>query len=154
MKITVDGGPRWQWRNLPLPEPHLGLLAVGLILHRLQPRMLLSEGRLRLVTGGPFITVGAVLVGWATSAIGNIDLADPDRLITIGPYAVSRHPMYTGWTSIYLGVALVANARWLTILSPLLFALVHRTVLAEEHQLEKRLGDGYRAYKKQVRRYL
>ena len=42
----------------------------------------------------------------------------------------------------------------LLILSPLLLAFVHRTVLTEERQLEKCLGGDYRAYKKRVRRYL
>lgn len=154
MKSTMDGGPRWHWHNLPLPEPHLGLLAVGLILHSIRPWMLRLERRLRLVSGWSLITGGAVLAGWATGAAGNIDLTNPDRLITTGPYTVSRHPMYTGWTSIYLGVALVVNTRWLILLAPLLLALVHRTSLSEERQLEQRLGDDYRGYKEQVRRYL
>ncbi len=71
-----------------------------------------------------------------------------------GPYGVSRHPMYTGWTCIYLGVAFVVNTRWLILLSPVLLALVHFTALAEERELEKRFGSAYRAYKKRVRRYL
>ena len=153
-KIAMDRGPRWRWRNLPLPEPHLGLLAGGLILHRLGPRMLLPERRVRLVTGWSLIAGGALVAGWATGAAGKIDLANPARVITVGPYAVSRHPMYTAWTSTYLGVALVAYTGWLLLLSPLLLALVHRAVLAEERQLEKRFGDDYRTYKAQVGRYL
>ena len=143
-----------RWRNIPLPEPHLGLIAGGLILHRVRPWILLSKGRLRPVTGWSLIAAGAVLAGWATDAASSIDLARPDWIVTIGPYAVSRHPMYVGWTCIYLGMAVVVNTRWLIILSPLLLVLVHRTVLAEERQLAKRLGGDYRAYKKQVRRYL
>ena len=59
-----------------------------------------------------------------------------------------------GWTGIYLGMALVANTRWLILLSPMLLALVHCTTLAEERELENRFGDNYRAYMRQVRRYL
>ena len=154
MKITMDGRPRWHWQNFPLPEPHLGLLAAGLILHRLRPWMFLAERRLRPVTGWSLIVAGAVLAGWATGAAGSTRLANPDRLVTDGPYAISRHPMYTGWTCIYLGVALVVNTRWLIILSPVLLALVHRTALTEERQLEEDLGDDYRAYKRQVRGYI
>jgi protein-S-isoprenylcysteine O-methyltransferase Ste14 len=62
--------------------------------------------------------------------------------------------MYIAWTCIYLGVALVVNTCWLAILAPLLLALTHRTILAEERRLEKDLGEGYRAYKRKVGRYL
>jgi protein-S-isoprenylcysteine O-methyltransferase Ste14 len=150
----MDGAPRLRWRNLPLPEPHLGLIAGGLILHRLRPWALLSKRPFELVAGWSYVAAGAMLAGWATVAAHNVDLANPHRLVTNGPYAMSRHPMYTAWTSIYFGVALVANTRWLIVLSPLLFGLVHRTVLAEERELEKRLGDDYRAYQRRVRRYL
>lgn len=149
----MDGTPPWRWQNVPVPEPHLGLIVAGLILHRIRPQRLLAERRARLLTGSSLITGGALLVAWATSAASNVDLAHPERLVTNGPYALSRHPMYTGWTCIYLGVALVANTRWLIILLPLLFALVHRTVLAEERHLETRLVDDYRAYQRRVRRY-
>ena len=150
-KSAMDGGVRW--RNCPLPEPHLGLLACGFILHRLRPWMLVPQRRFRLLSGWSLIIGGAVLVSWATRAAGSINLANPDRLVALGPYALSRHPMYVAWTSIYLGVALVLNTRWLIILSPLLLAFTHRTILAEERQLEKHLGDDYRAYKRRVGRY-
>lgn len=150
----MDGSPRWRWRNLPLPEPHLGLIASGLILHRIRPWILLSEGPLQLVAGWSLVAGGTLLAGWATDAAGNLDLANPDGLVTNRPYTVSRHPMYSGWTCIYLGVALLVNTCWLIILSPLLLALVHRTVLGEERQLEKRLGEDYRAYQRRVPRYL
>ena len=119
----------------------------GLILHRLQPRLLHSDDRVRLL-GWSSITAGALLAGWATHAAGNIDLEKPDRLITNGPYALVRHPLYPGWTFMYIGVALVANTRWLIVLLPILLALIQRTVLAEERQLETLFGHGYRAYKK------
>jgi len=51
-------------------------------------------------------------------------------------------------------MALVANTRWLILLSPMLLALVHFTTLAEERELENRFGDNYRAYMRRVRRYL
>lgn len=156
MKITKDGAtrPRCHWRNLPLPEPHLGLLAGGLILHRLWPSTLPAVGRPRLVAGWSLLTGGAVLAGWATKAAGTIDLAKPASVITTGPYAVSRHPMYIAWSFIFFGVALIINTRWLIFSSPLLLALVHRAVLAEERRLENRLGDSYRAYQRRVGRYL
>jgi protein-S-isoprenylcysteine O-methyltransferase Ste14 len=147
-------GLRWRWRNVPLPEPHLGLLAGGLILQRVRPKPLSSVGRIRRVAGWCCIASSIALAAWATGAAAQLDLERPDRLVTLGPYAMSRNPMYVGWTGIYLGMALVTNTRWLILLSPMLLALVHFTILAEEHELENRFGDNYRAYIRRVRRYL
>ena len=129
---------RWHWRNVPLPEPHLGLLAGGLILQRVRPMLLASAGRIRCVTAWCCIASGIALTARATGAAAELDLERPDRLATCGPYA-----MYGGWSGIYLGVALVAHTRWLILLSQILLAVVHFIVLAEEHELEQRFGDNY-----------
>jgi protein-S-isoprenylcysteine O-methyltransferase Ste14 len=146
--------PRWRWRNVPLPKPHLALLAGGLILQRVRPKPFSSVGRIRRVAGWCCIASGIALAAWATGTAAELDLERPDRLVTLGPYAMSRNPMYVGWISIYLGMALAANTRWLILLSPMLLALVHFTALAEERELENRFEDNYRAYMRRVRRYL
>jgi protein-S-isoprenylcysteine O-methyltransferase Ste14 len=145
---------RWRWRNVPLSEPHLGLLAAGLILQRIRPKPFSSVGRIRRTAGWCCMASGVALTAWATGAAAELDLERPNRLVTLGPYAMSRNPMYVGWTGIYLGMALVANTRWLIWLSPMLLALVHCTTRAEELELEKRFGENYRAYRRRVRRYL
>jgi protein-S-isoprenylcysteine O-methyltransferase Ste14 len=154
MSFLIADHLRWHWRNVPLPEPHLGLLAAGLILQRIWPKPLSSVGCIRCVTGWCCIASGIALAAWATGAAAELDLERPDRLVTLGPYAMSRNPMYVGWIGIYLGMALVTNTRWLILLSPMLLALVHFTTFAEERELENRFGDNYQAYKRQVRRYL
>jgi protein-S-isoprenylcysteine O-methyltransferase Ste14 len=131
---------RWRWRNVPIPEPHLGLLAGGLILQRARPKPLSPVGRIRCVAGWCCTASGIALAAWATGATAELDLEHPDRLVTLGPYATSRNPMYVGWTGIYLGMALAANTRWLILLSPMLLALVHFTTVAEERELENRWG--------------
>jgi protein-S-isoprenylcysteine O-methyltransferase Ste14 len=98
--------------------------------------------------------VGGALAVWATRSASTTDLENPDRVVTGGPYALSRHPRYVAWTVIYLGVALVVNAASLLILLPLLLLLVHRDALREEKRLEERFGSAYRAYRGRVRRYL
>lgn len=82
-----------------------------------------------------------------------MDIEEPDRVLNNGPYAFSRHPMYVGWTLMYLGATLVSNAAW-----PLAFLVpaAHRIDVearAEERRLEEGLGDAYRDYKERVCRY-
>lgn len=81
-------------------------------------------------------------------------MARPDRVVTDGPYAMSRHPMYVAWTAIYLGVALVARTAWLLLLTPLLVVLIRREIAREEERLTEIFGPAYVAYQARVRRYL
>jgi protein-S-isoprenylcysteine O-methyltransferase Ste14 len=154
MSFLMADHLRLRWRNVPLPEPYLGLLAGGLILQRVRPKPLSSVGRIRCVAGWCCIASGIALAAWATGAAAELDLERHEPVGTLGPYAISRNPMYIGWTGIYLGIALVANTRWLVLLSPMLLALVHLTTRAEERELEDHFGANYRAYMRQVRRYL
>ena len=149
----MDGNDGWRWRNVPLPEIHLFLIGVGAILNLRWPRRVTSTRRVRLL-GGPLIIAGAVAAAWATRTAGQVDLEHPERLITGGPYAVSRHPMYVAWTLIYLGVALVLNTMWLFVLLPILGLLTHREARREEKRLEDAFGLAYRTYRRRVRRYV
>ena len=99
--------------------------------------------------------VAAVALGtWAVRTAGRTDLEHPDRLVTGGPYALSRHPMYVAWTLFYVGSALVANTKWPLMLMPLLVGITHREALGEEERLLEEFGPDYAAYQAQVRRYL
>lgn len=149
----MAGTRRWRWRNVPLPEAHLALVAAGVILGLRWPRRITSARSVRLL-GGPLIVVGVAWAAWATRTAGRVDLERPERLVTRGPYAISRHPMYVAWTLIYLGVSLTLNTVWLLSLLPLLAVLTHREVKREEQRLVESFGGEYRTYRRRVRRYL
>ena len=97
---------------------------------------------------------GAGLAAWAVAAAGSTELADPDGLVTTGPYRLSRHPMYAGWTMLYLGLALVVGSGWMLVLLPALAAWVHRETGREEARLTDLFGSEYGRYRGRVRRYL
>lgn len=142
----------WRWSNVPLPEAHLGLGAIALVLSVARPRRIAWRQSRRI--GWPLIVAGVAIIAWATRAAGETDLAQPDRLVTGGPYAVSRHPMYVAWTAIFLGVAFVVRSAWLVLLAPPLAVLTRREVLREEERLADVFGSEYDAYQARVRRYL
>ncbi|HSJ58835.1 MAG TPA: methyltransferase, partial [Anaerolineae bacterium] len=103
---------RLKWRNVPVPEGHVfGIVAGTLLQHARPPRFRLPRW-LRRWVGPPLILLGAGLALWAATTAGDTELSTPDTLVTHGPYALSRNPMYVGWTLIYLGFALVADAGW------------------------------------------
>ncbi len=142
-------------RNLPLPEPHLALLATGILLERIRPaRIGRRSTPLGVAAAGALIGGGAAVVASATASAGQVHLARPDQLVTTGLYAVSRHPMYEAWTAIYVGIAVGLRSGWLALLLPLLLGLVGREAAAEERRLRARFGAVYGAYATRVPRFV
>jgi protein-S-isoprenylcysteine O-methyltransferase Ste14 len=79
-----------------------------------------------------------------------IEVADQQRVISTGPYAVIRHPMYAGAFIMLLGVPLALGSWWAFIFIVLLFAAIVWRLLDEEKFLSKNL-PGYADYRQKVR---
>ncbi|HBI41653.1 MAG TPA: hypothetical protein DDY78_02205, partial [Planctomycetales bacterium] len=74
-------------------------------------------------------------------------------LVTHGPFAFSRNPMFLAGFTVWLGWALFFGSVVILIVSVLLWAVTDRlTVSREERALEARFGETYRAYKTRVPR--
>jgi protein-S-isoprenylcysteine O-methyltransferase Ste14 len=143
------------WRNVPLPEPYLAALAAGGLLHLTAPRRIFRKPWMGHLVGSSLFLAGVGLAAWAVAAADNTDIATPDRLVTRGPYAVTRNPMYLGWAAITLGIAAATNARWILRLFPFAALCLHVVdVRREEIDLERAFGDRYLAYRRRVPRYL
>jgi protein-S-isoprenylcysteine O-methyltransferase Ste14 len=76
------------------------------------------------------------------------------RLITEGIYSRIRHPRYVG-----VGFGVAAMAMFANYLAPYVLAAayvpaIYLIVLLEERELEERFGEAYRAYCKDVPRFL
>jgi protein-S-isoprenylcysteine O-methyltransferase Ste14 len=143
---------RWA-RNIPVPEPHVIALGVGITAGALSGWTLSMPSWLRLaglcLAGG-----GLAWTTWATFVSRETYLADPDRLISGGPYAVGRNPMYVGWTVAYVGVGLALASVWLVLLLPGVLLVTDIAVRREERLLRERFGPAYAAYAASVRRYV
>jgi protein-S-isoprenylcysteine O-methyltransferase Ste14 len=140
-------------RNFPIPEPHLGLLGLGVALHALRP-LTLPSSRAMSLGAGALVGGGAAIALAATLAAERTDLADPSGLVTSGPFAVSRNPMYEAWTAIYVGAGLAMGSAWPLVLLPGLLVLVQGAVEAEERELRDRFGTAYEAYARRVPRFV
>jgi protein-S-isoprenylcysteine O-methyltransferase Ste14 len=79
----------------------------------------------------------------------------PSSLLTSGPFAFTRHPMYLGMLSILLGAAVIAGSL-VSFIFPLLYIVLMELLFipVEERNLEEAFGDDYRSYKKRVARWL
>jgi protein-S-isoprenylcysteine O-methyltransferase Ste14 len=143
-----------RWSNIPLLEPHVvGLLASG-VLHLARPWKLPGSRQLHSGVGWPLVGAGVAISASAVRAASDVDLERPSTLISSGPYAISRNPMYVGWTLLYLGGALITRNAWMVASLSVVGGVIHRDVLQEEHTLERAFGEEYVRYRKLVRRYL
>jgi protein-S-isoprenylcysteine O-methyltransferase Ste14 len=99
---------------------------------------------------------GFSLIGWtlltnpfASTAV-RIQSDRGHYIITDGPYAWVRHPMYLGVLAFALGTPLALGSTWAYVPVAILIVLFARRTLIEDALLEAEL-PGYRAYAAKVR---
>src|SRR5262245_4972804 len=82
----------------------------------------------------------------------------PDRpsltIVKGGPYRFTRNPMYLALCLLQAAVGLLLNG-WVPLLFAVLLGLVLHfgVILREESYLEKKFGEQYLSFKRQVRRW-
>lgn len=108
-----------------------------------------------LVIGGEiFVVVGFYIVFLVfrensyTSAI--IEIAENQKVVSTGPYAVVRHPMYSGALLMLLFTPLALSSYWDFSFFILIFMVIVWRILDEEKFLARNL-PGYTAYRQQTR---
>jgi len=107
--------------------------------------------------GARVVLAGVVLAVWAKLRLGRwfsgtFGVKEGHVLVTDGPYALVRHPIYTGIVTTILGGALLWNSLLTLILAalmalPLFFHTVYEELLFEQH-----FGAAYREYQRRVPR--
>lgn len=146
---------RWKWSNFPIPEAHVAGIIAGGIFQFIYPLSILWPLWLGYLLGGLVVGLGAFLIGWAVLTVANVDIESPARIVTTGPYAFSRNPMYVGWTMVNLGLALVFLTQWMLLTLVIVIIYTHKFVIPkEEQELAELFGKPYQEYKNEVRRYL
>ena len=145
------------WGNrLTWPEPFLlALVTLGLVItHGFQWPA--STGQFVATEGGAlFALMGMALIIWSMrsfpmAAPGHYVRPD-HQLITHGPYALARHPIYLGAFFIWFGLALGFQSLT-TLLMTLLYVIPSYVIYMrdEEKMLRSHMGDVYRDYCERV----
>ena len=129
----------------------IGLITVPALDHRFDwstvPVNLVLIGDLMVILG--FYLVFLVYKENSFSS-ATIEVAPDQKVISTGPYAVVRHPMYAGSLPMLIGIPLALGSYWgLLALAAMMPALIWR-LLDEERFLAKNL-PGYREYCAKVR---
>ncbi len=142
------------------PLGHLLALAAGLALHfRCRRLPLFPQGWIGQALGWPLAGAGGLLMLWGVKTMrraGEDPASDKPTaaIISTGPFAFSRNPLYVALNLAYLGITLIVNTVWpLPLVAPAI-AFVHCVVIPrEERYLEASFGDEYRAYQRRVPRW-
>jgi Isoprenylcysteine carboxyl methyltransferase (ICMT) family len=107
-----------------------------------------------------WLGVGLCLAGfgfafWARAHLGRnwgmpMSLRQGHELVTSGPYAYVRHPIYTGIMLAMLGSALTVGIQWLALFL-LYFAYFLFSARTEEKTMLEQFPDTYPAYRRRTR---
>jgi protein-S-isoprenylcysteine O-methyltransferase Ste14 len=105
--------------------------------------------------GAALTVAGLLFAVWAREHLGrnwsrSVTVKQDHELITSGPYAVARHPIYTGILSGFLG-SVIAQGQVRSVVAFLLVAIVlYAKLRLEEEWMRSHFGDTYEAYSRRV----
>lgn len=121
-----------------------------------------TERRLHL--GIALIVLGELLRLWADGYVGHVKVNWTQKwrgdqtigfLVTAGPYAFARHPLYLGTFLIGAGFCLIAGNLWVSLAALGFFLIIYRHKMArEERLLRDEVGTPYVVYQAAVPRWL
>jgi protein-S-isoprenylcysteine O-methyltransferase Ste14 len=130
--------------------------------HAIAARIVSIGGSLPLRLGitGQWLGVGLCLVGfgfavWARLYLGRnwgmpMSLRQGHELVTSGPYAYVRHPIYSGIMLAMIGSAVTENLLWLFLFA-LYFAYFLVSARTEEKMMLTQFPDAYPAYRRRTK---
>ena len=102
-----------------------------------------------VLLGDLFVAAGLMLV-WLVFrtnpyAASTVNVETGQTVIVTGPYALVRHPMYSGGLLLFLGIPIALGSWWGLVLIPPILALIVWRLKDEETYLSTHL-PGYRDY--------
>ena len=129
-------------------SPRLGIAALDA---RFMPRQ-----PWEFALGLAVTAAGLAFAVWARRHIGRnwsaiVTLKQDHELVTTGPYALVRHPIYTGLLFGFLGSA-IALGQWRGLLAvAIVYLALLRKYRLEERWMRERFGVAYAAYRARVK---
>lgn len=100
------------------------------------------------------VLLGYTMVVWVfrtnSYASRTVEVDEDQKVIVTGPYAIVRHPMYSGVTILYIMSPLALGSYWVVIPALMIIPLLVARILSEERILAKEL-TGYKEYQQKVK---
>jgi len=102
-----------------------------------------------LAAGGAVAVIGLALRAYASGYVRK-----GSELITTGPYAYTRNPLYLGSLIIAAGFAVAARSLWITLAAAAIFLAIYIPVMRFEEQFLRSQFPGFDDYAGRVPRLL
>ena len=105
--------------------------------------------------GATVMVAGLLFAVWAREHLGSnwsrsVTIKQGHELITTGPYAVVRHPIYTGILAGFLGTAIALSQVRGFIAFVLIFLILWLKLRMEEQWMRSQFGETYATYAHQT----
>jgi protein-S-isoprenylcysteine O-methyltransferase Ste14 len=132
----------------------LGFIGI-LVVSGLDRRFGWSQVPLPITVLGDLLEAGAWVVFFIvfrenSYSAATIEVQEGQRVISTGPYAVVRHPMYAGGALLVLGMPLALGSYWALLACASMLPFLLWRILDEERLLSRNL-PGYKEYCAKVR---
>jgi protein-S-isoprenylcysteine O-methyltransferase Ste14 len=112
-------------------------------------------GGLPIAAGFAIDVASVVFFRRAGTTVNPMDPGKASRLVTGGPFRISRNPMYLGLLLMLIGWALWLGSASPWFIPPLfVVAVTVLQIVPEEHALAKIFGEQYTVYQNKVARWL
>jgi protein-S-isoprenylcysteine O-methyltransferase Ste14 len=137
----------------------LACAALGWVVHHFWP-VPVAPRSIAWILAGIAGVASMSLALWGAAQLKRAGTAiDPygssTNIVSSGPYAFSRNPLYLAIGTLFAAVALAFNSVAMLAMIPPWFVIMHfGVVLREERYLAAKFGATYTAYQRQVRRWL
>lgn len=137
------------------------ILAIALAYAEISGRLHLhveSPGAAVMMLGAVLCVVGVAFAIWARAHIGDnwgmpMTERESPELVTSGPYAYVRHPIYTGVLIALFGTMLAIDLRAL-LAWPIALLYFGLSAMKEERDMQRRFPEQYRSYMQRTRRLI
>ena len=144
LKTLVGSGDRIGLFVLPF-------LVVGLALNWIFPSFFSAGDPATVLRFESIAVLIAGVVAWGWSVVLILTRVPRGELITTGPYAVVKHPLYTAVALLVIPAAGLLLNTWLgVVLGLVMYAAVRIFAPAEEAQLSRTFGARWDAYRDAV----
>ncbi len=135
----------------------LAIVAALLLMERMGglPEPVLIRGPVPAAVGAVVLVGGTAFTLWARAVLGRMWSSAPavketHELRTDGPYAVTRHPIYTGMLGMALGTVLMDGRVRIVLGAAAFLVYILVKMRVEERLMVETFGDGYRKYRRRT----